>query len=86
MLTTCILDWITYIMKIHLNKAQELVESWTQDDRNYINKIAPKEGLKAKFKDGTILDIAQKLFEISKQGLDNRNILAKIKNIMKHFI
>ncbi len=61
------------------NKAQEIVESWTQDDRDYINKIVPKEGLQAKFKDGTILDIAQNLFEISKQGLDERNILAKNK-------
>ena len=57
------------------DKAQDLVEGWTNDDRSYINKIAPKEGLQAKFKQ-TILDIAQKLFEISKQGLDNRNILA----------
>ncbi len=58
------------------DKAQDLVEGWTQNDRNYINKIAPKEGLQAKFKEGTILDIAQKLFEISKQGLEARNILA----------
>ncbi len=61
------------------NKAQEIVESWSQDDRNYINKVVPKKGLNAKFKDGNILDIAQKLFEISKQGLDKRNILAKNK-------
>ncbi len=59
------------------NRAQELVESWTQDDRNYINRISPEKGLQAKFKNGTILDVAQKLFEISKQGLDSRNILAR---------
>ena len=59
------------------NKTQELVESWTQEDRNYINKAAPKDGLQTKFKNGTILDIAQKLFEISKQGLNSRNILAR---------
>ena len=58
------------------NEAQELVESWTQEDRNYINKVAPKFGLQAQFKEGTILDTAQKLFEISKQGLEARNILA----------
>ena len=57
------------------NRVQEMVESWTQDDRDYINKIAPKYGLQAKFKNGTILDVAQKLFEISKQGLEARNIL-----------
>ena len=67
------------------DKAKELVESWTQDDRNYINTVAPKEGLKAKFKDGTILDIAQQLFEISKQGLNNRNILAENKKYNETF-
>ncbi len=67
------------------NKAQELVESWTQDDRNYINNIVPKEGLQAKFKDGTILDVAQNLFEISKQGLNARNILARNKKYNETF-
>ena len=67
------------------NKTQELVESWTQEDRNYINKVAPKNGLQAKFKNGTILDVAQKLFEISKQGLESRNILAKNKKYDETF-
>ena len=66
-------------------KAQELVESWTQEDRNYINKVAPKEGLQAKFKDGTILNVAQKLFEISKQGLNSRNIMARNKTYNETF-
>ncbi len=68
-----------------LQKAQEVVESWTQEDRNYINKVAPKEGLQAEFKDGTILDFAQKLFEISKQGLNSRNILARNKTYNETF-
>ena len=67
------------------NKAQEVVESWTQEDRNYINKVAPKDGLQAQFKDGKILDVAQKLFEISKQGLESRNILAKNKKYDETF-
>tara|TARA_Y100001935_G_C17194522_1_gene451821 strand:- start:179 stop:955 length:777 start_codon:yes stop_codon:yes gene_type:complete len=62
------------------DKAQEVVESWSQDDRNYINKIVPKKGLQTPFKDGSILDVAQKLFEISKQGLHARNILDSNKN------
>ncbi len=68
-----------------INKAQEVVESWTQEDRNYINKFVPKDGLQTQFKDGTILDIAQKLFEISKQGLEARNILAKNKTYNETF-
>ncbi len=67
------------------NEVQELVEGWTQEDRNYINKISPLDGLQAKFKDGTILDIAHKLFEISKKGLDARNILARNQNYNETF-
>ena len=67
------------------DKAKDLVEGWTNEDRSYINKIAPKEGLQAKFKEGTILDVAQKLFEFSKQGLNNRNILARNKKYNETF-
>ena len=78
--------WIGLIYnETSFQKAQEVVESWTQEDRNYINKVAPKEGLQAEFKDGTILDVAQKLFEISKQGLNSRNILARNKTYNETF-
>ncbi len=60
-----------------IDKTNEIVESWTQNDRNLINSLVPKEGLQTKFKNGILLDIAQKLFEISKSGLEKRNILVK---------
>ena len=58
-----------------INKTNEIVEGWTQNDRNLINSLVPKEGLQTKFKNGILLDIAQKLFEISKSGLEKRGIL-----------
>ena len=58
-----------------LNKTQEIVEGWSQNDRDYLNKNTPKDGLSCRFKEGTILNIAQNLFEISKEGLERRNIL-----------
>ena len=60
-----------------IDKTNEIVEGWTQIDRNLINTLAPVEGLQTKFKNSDLLDIAQKLFEISKSGLDKRNILVK---------
>ena len=45
--------------------------------RNLINNLAPVEGLQTKFKHGNLLDIAHKLFEISKSGLEKRNIQVK---------
>ncbi len=59
------------------DKVNEMVEGWSQDDRNYINSIAPEQGLQTKFNNQTLLEIAQKLFEISKSGLEKRNILDK---------
>ena len=58
-----------------LNKTQEIVEGWSHEDRDYLNKNTPKEGLSCRFKEGTVLNIAQNLFEISKEGLERRNIL-----------
>ena len=58
-----------------LNKTQEIVEGWSQDDRDYLYKNTPKEGLSCRFKEGTVLNVAQNLFEISKEGLERRNIL-----------
>ena len=58
-----------------LNKTQEIVEGWSHQDRDYLNKNTPIEGLSCRFKEGTVLNIAQNLFEISKEGLERRNIL-----------
>ena len=32
------------------DKTNEIVEGWTQNDRNLINNLAPVEGLQTKFK------------------------------------
>ncbi len=70
--------WIGLLYnKQSMNKVNDMTQEWTQDDRDYINRVVPKYGLQTKFKDGIILDVAQKLFDISKDGLEKRNILAK---------
>ncbi len=68
-----------------LDKTQQIVESWTQNDRDYLNKIVPVEGLSGNFKNGKILDVAQKLFDISKKGLERRNILSNDKKYNEAF-
>ena len=60
-----------------IDLVNELTEDWNQEDRNYLNKLVPKFGLMTKFKDSKLIDFAQKIFEISKKGLENRNILSK---------
>ena len=68
-----------------LDRTQELVEGWSQNDREYLNRIAPTDGLSGKFKEGTILDIALKLLEISKDGLEKRNIYSNNKKYNETF-
>ena len=44
-----------------IDKTNEIVESWTQNDRNLINSLVPKEGLQTKFKNGILLDYCTKI-------------------------
>ncbi len=60
-----------------LDKVKEITESWTQEDREYLNKIAPQEGLQTKFKEKKLITFAQDFYELSKKGLKKRNRLSK---------
>ncbi len=60
-----------------LDKVTEITESWTQEDREYLNKIVPKEGMQSKFKEKKLISFAQDFFELSKKGLKKRNRLSK---------
>ena len=57
-----------------LNKCNEIVENWTDEDREYLNKRVPVLGLQTEFKNKKVLDFAQEFFQISKKGLEIRNI------------
>ena len=59
-----------------LDKCIEIFENWTDDDREYLNKTVPILGLQTKFKNKTVLDFAQDIFQISSTGLQKRNILS----------
>ncbi|MDA9629033.1 glutamate--cysteine ligase, partial [Pelagibacteraceae bacterium] len=60
-----------------LDKVKEITEGWTNDDRYYLNQRVPEEGLQTKFKQKKIIEYAQEFYELSKKGLQNRNILSK---------
>jgi glutamate--cysteine ligase len=59
------------------DKINEIVESWTNEDRKYLNNSVPKFGLQTNFKNRKVLDFALEFFELSKKGLQKRNILSK---------
>ena len=60
-----------------MDKVKEITESWTQEDREYLNKTVPQEGLQSTFKEKKLISFAQDFFELSKKGLKKRNRLSK---------
>jgi len=59
-----------------LNASFELMQDWTDEERQYLNLNVPELGLNTKFRDKTILEISIKLLAISERGLKNRNNLS----------
>ena len=49
-----------------MDKIKEITESWTQEDREYLNKTVPQEGLQSTFKEKKLISFAQD-FELSKK-------------------
>ena len=58
-----------------LDKAYDLVKNWTDEDRDYLRTVAPRDGLQTKFKGGTLQDIALKMIDIAEEGLKERAVL-----------
>jgi glutamate--cysteine ligase len=56
-----------------LDAAWDMVRDWTADEVTAMRNAVPAEGLKAAFRDGTVLDLARRSLEISRLGLKNRN-------------
>ena len=59
-----------------MDNVKEITESWTQEDRQYLNKTVPQEGLQSTFKEKINL-ICSRFFELSKKRSKKRNRLSK---------
>ena len=60
-----------------MDRVKNICEDWTKEDREYLNKKVPEQGLQTEFKNKKIIDFAQDFYELSKKGLSKRNILSK---------
>lgn len=58
-----------------LDAAEALTKDWTYEEVLMMRNSVPKEGLKTRFRNGTILDLARESLEISQLGLKNRGRL-----------
>lgn len=57
-----------------LTAAEKLVSDWTQTERDALRVGVTKDGLSAKFRDGTALDIARQVVDLSVAGLKERGL------------
>src|SRR5581483_9155045 len=52
-----------------LDAASDLVADWTAEEREQLRLAAPRLGLKAPFRSGTIQDVAIKMVGLAREGL-----------------
>ena len=57
--------------------AWDLAKDWTLEEHNYLRAEVPRHGLRTKFRDGTVQDVALRVLEIAEAGLKRRAILDK---------
>lgn len=57
-----------------LNAAYDIIEDWTNEEREYLRTVTPKYALQTDFRGEKIQELAKKLLALSEQGLKRRNI------------
>jgi len=57
-----------------LDAAWDLVKDWTNQEHQFLRERVPKEGLCTKFRNRKVRDIALQMLDISRLGLEKRNI------------
>ena len=60
-----------------LDAAWDLVKNWSLEEHQHLRDNVPKYGLCTEFQNGIVRDIALKMLEISRLGLEKRNIRGK---------
>jgi glutamate--cysteine ligase len=58
-----------------LDAAWDIVRDWTAEERQALREAVPRLGLKAPFRDGTVLDLAREVVGLARGGLARRGYL-----------
>ena len=70
--------WIGILYDTEItDSVKSICEDWTKEDREYLNKNVPVQGLQTEFKSKKIIDFAQEFYELSKKGLMKRKRMSK---------
>ena len=57
-----------------LDAAEKMVSDWTREERETLRIAVTKDGLNAKFRNGTALDLAKEMVNIAEAGLKERGL------------
>ncbi len=57
-----------------LNTAYQMIEDWSEEDREALRKLGPKDGLNTEILGVTVNDLAKNLLALSNKGLKNRAV------------
>lgn len=57
-----------------LDAAEKMVSDWTKEERETLRIAVTKDGLNAKFRNGTALDLAKEMLEIAEAGMKERGL------------
>lgn len=69
-----------------LNAAWDLVKDWTEEERQTLRDAVPTTGLKTKFRNRSVQEIARDVVEISQQGLKRRAMFNQDGDDETHFL
>jgi glutamate--cysteine ligase len=61
--------------RVALDAAWDLVKDWSAEERQGLRNAVPREGLQARFRAGTVQDLARRAVAIAADGLDRRRRL-----------
>jgi glutamate--cysteine ligase len=58
--------------KVALDAAWDMVKDWSQEERQALRDMVPKQAFRAPFRNTTVLELARRMLEISAEGLRRR--------------
>ncbi|KAL2623476.1 hypothetical protein R1flu_003681 [Riccia fluitans] len=61
-----------------LQGALDIIQDWTEGERDMLRKKVPKLGLQTPFRDGLLKDVAKDVFQLAKEGLQRRGHMESI--------
>lgn len=57
-----------------LKNCLDIIRDWSNDDRGFLRKEVPNQGILTPFREGTLQDVAKDVLKLAKDGLARRGL------------